>query len=116
MKRLLSVFVVIAIVLLTGQSIMAAEGEGFEENDTYLPKYESEAKLLHQYGLLTGTDKGFELDKPLTRLEGAVMVARLLGEEKAVQNGEYDHLEIPFTDVPEWGEGYVKYLASVVIE
>lgn len=94
----------------SAQSVGEGSSKHIQAEEAYQPKFEREANALHELGLFFGTDKGFELDKTLTRLEGAAMVARLLGEEEAIQNGDYDHLEMPFTDVPAWGQGYVKYL------
>lgn len=69
-------------------------------------------KVLNELGILRGTDKGLELDKGLTRAEGAVMYARLLGIEEMIQelsknNNINKH---PFSDVPNWVEPYISYL------
>lgn len=67
----------------------------------------AQAEMLRQLGLFLGTDDGFELDKPLTRVQAAVMLTRLLGgEEEAL----VEHPEHPFTDVPQWASPYVGWL------
>ncbi|NLN83701.1 MAG: tetratricopeptide repeat protein [Firmicutes bacterium] len=68
--------------------------------------YENEANVLRELGLFKGTDLGFELERPPTRLEALVMLVRLLGlEEEALKND----LSLPFEDVPNWGKNYVAF-------
>ena len=71
------------------------------------------AKKLQILGLLkgTGTDDEtgetvFELNRSATRTEALVMLIRLLGCEQQALSSEKTH---PFTDVPEWADGYVSY-------
>ena len=71
------------------------------------------AKKLQILGLLkgTGTDDEtgetvFELNRSATRAEALVMLIRLLGCEQQALSSEKTH---PFTDVPEWADGYVSY-------
>lgn len=66
-----------------------------------------EADYLNALGLLRGTDQGYELDKTMTRGEGAVMIVRLLGEE---QTAIAENLSHPFTDVPTWADPFVGYM------
>ncbi len=66
-----------------------------------------EADYLNAIGLLRGTAKGYELEKSMTRLEGAVMIVRLLGDEAQAIKDNDNH---PFTDVPSWGDAYVGYM------
>ena len=68
---------------------------------------EAQAQMLCDLGLLQGTENGFELEKPMTRAEAAAMLTRLLGAEQAALGGDWDH---PFTDVPQWADGYVGWL------
>ena len=75
-------------------------------NLRYSPAYFS-ALGLYDLGLFKGTDKGFELDRQLTRAEAAVMLVRLLGAEPEAIARNYGH---PFTDVPSWADPYVGYL------
>lgn len=67
---------------------------------------------LAKLGILKGTNKGLELEKELTRAEGAIMYARLLGAEDKVEqfaktNPNY---KSGFTDVPVWAEPTMNYL------
>ena len=69
-------------------------------------------QALKEIGILQGTDKGLELDKGLTRAEGAAMYARLLGVEEeielfVVENPDYTS---EFTDVPDWVKPTIDYL------
>jgi S1-C subfamily serine protease len=69
--------------------------------------YENYAESLSDLGVFVGTGSGFELDRAPTRVEGLVMLIRLLGAEneaKAMQGHS-----IPFNDVPKWATGYVAY-------
>lgn len=69
--------------------------------------YEDYADSLAPLGVFKGTDAGYELDRAPTRIEGLIMLIRLLGvEEEALAMGDS---EIPFTDVPNWASGYVAY-------
>ncbi|WP_337100389.1 leucine-rich repeat domain-containing protein [Paenibacillus sp. YIM B09110] len=65
------------------------------------------ADKLNQLGLFAGTNKGYELDRAPTRLEGIVILIRLLGKEKEAQSLSGN--AVPFGDVPKWGAGYVNY-------
>ncbi len=69
-------------------------------------------EALKELGILKGTENGLELDKGLTRAEGAVMYSRLLGLEEeieafSVENPDYT---TNFTDVPEWVKPTINYL------
>lgn len=66
----------------------------------------NEAIDLNKLGLLAGTNKGFALEEIPTRLQGIIMLVRMMGEEEAAQNCTYTH---PFTDVPAWGDRYVAW-------
>lgn len=76
---------------------------------------EEAAMRLYYLHLITGTGSAangcisFDLNRDLTRLEGAVMAVRLMGAEQDVMAGSYVH---PYNDVPEWAAGYVGYLHS----
>ncbi len=54
-----------------------------------------------------GTSNGFELDRSPTRLEGLVMLIRLLGKEDDAL--VESNMESVFTDVPSWGIPYTNY-------
>lgn len=68
---------------------------------------ENNAVFLDQLGLFRGTEQGYELDRTMTRAEGAVMLTRLLVGEQEALNGSY---QTPFTDVPNWAKPYVGWL------
>ena len=78
----------------------------------YTPKYADEAKTLYELGLFKGMGSNadgtpvFALEQMATRIQGLVMLIRLLGKET-------DALayagECPFTDVPTWAERYAAY-------
>jgi len=67
---------------------------------------EKEAVDLYELGLFAGTDKGFVLEEIPTRLQGIIMLIRVMGEEEEARNCTYTH---PFTDVPSWGDRYVAW-------
>lgn len=68
------------------------------------------ALKLKEIGVFVGTDSGFELDRSPTRIEGLVMLVRLLGKESEALTETYP--ESSFTDVPNWARGYVNYAKS----
>lgn len=71
------------------------------------------AKELQAAGILKGSDKGFELEKELTRVEGTLIYARLLGldeEIAAFANDTTTGYVMPFTDVPDWAKNEIGYL------
>lgn len=74
-----------------------------EDFDVYL----EQAQVLNQFGLLKGTNNGFDLNRVPTRAESAVMLVRLLGKEQEALSSNYEH---PFIDVPEWCDKYIGYL------
>ncbi|MGF7058863.1 S-layer homology domain-containing protein [Brassicibacter mesophilus] len=69
-------------------------------------------KALQAIGILQGTEKGLELDKQLTRIEGAAMYARLLGLEDEIKEFKISNPEYStgFNDVPKWAEPTINYL------
>ncbi len=76
-------------------------------NNNYHGDTEAQAQMLYDLGLFKGTDKGFALEKSMTRAEASVMLTRLLGAEKTALAGKWKH---PFTDVPQWADKYVGWL------
>lgn len=76
-------------------------------DNNYPGDTEAQAQMLYDLGLFKGTDKGFALEKSMTRAEASVMLTRLLGAEKTVLEGNWKH---PFTDVPQWADKYVGWL------
>lgn len=64
-----------------------------------LPAYaldESNADRLYDLGLFKGTGSGYALEGTATRMQGLIMLTRLLGEEEAALASD---LPCPFTDV-----------------
>ncbi len=75
--------------------------------DSTVTKYDSYAEELYNIGVFKGTGQGFELFREPTRLEGLVMLLRLLGrEDDALSSG---NMQSVFSDVPEWGIPYTNY-------
>ena len=73
------------------------------------PTYETEAEALKVAGILTGTDKGLELLKPLSRIEATTILVRILGlENEPTSDVSY------FTDIPSdnWGAKYANIAAD----
>ncbi len=90
---------ILALIMAFGLSAFApVSAEGY---------YTPEAEQLKLLGVFQGTDLGFELERQPTRLEGLVMFVRLLGREAEAK--ELADNDCAFTDVPDWGRGYVNY-------
>ncbi len=70
------------------------------------------AAFLSSLGLMRGvsTDENgkidFDMNRTGTRVEAAVMLVRMLGKDTEAAALEKTH---PFTDVPEWADGYISY-------
>ncbi|NLV85791.1 MAG: phosphodiester glycosidase family protein [Clostridiales bacterium] len=64
------------------------------------------ADALYSLGLFKGTGSGYDLDSPPTRIQGLIMLIRLLGEEQAALSFEGKH---NLKDVPPWADKYVSY-------
>ncbi len=69
-------------------------------------QYTAYADALHELGLFQGSQKGYELTRHATRIEGIVMLIRLLGDEAEAKAYKGKH---PFTDVPAWANSYIAY-------
>lgn len=80
-----------------------------DANGNYTPLWYDCAKQLWENGLFLGSDGSFDLDNPLTRVEGVVMTIRLLGKEA---EAKATTAPITFTDVPAWAKPYVAYAAQ----
>lgn len=65
------------------------------------------AEKLRQLGLFKGSSYGFELERQPFRVEGAVMLVRLLGKEEESLDSDYTN---PFMDVPGWADSYISYM------
>lgn len=112
MKRLL-VFIKITTVILvyvltgmfTGTTAAAAAIPERPAQESF-SNYEK-AVDLKILGLFANTPDKFGLERELTRVEGAVMLLRLLGIEEEAKQEAYSH---PFADVPDWADSYIGYL------
>lgn len=94
MKRTLGIAILSALIL-TGTAVAATKIQ------------QQDAIFLDELGLFQGTEQSYELDRTMTRAEGAVMLVRLLGEEADAKVSVY---QTPFTDVPDWAQLYVGWL------
>ena len=89
----------LACVLALTAAVMPAAATGSSAAST------DRADKLADLGLFRGTEQGYELDSVPSRIQGLVMLIRLLGlEEDALA---YDE-DTPFTDLG-WGKSYVAY-------
>lgn len=66
------------------------------------------ADKLYELGLFKGTDKGYELEKTLTREESATILVRLLGEETNVDADDFNEVFVD-VDKDRWSYPYVMY-------
>jgi hypothetical protein len=112
MKRYIAVVLAAMLIMICPAKAVRLENtDSVWVNGVYTESFnndpEAQAEMLKALGLFKGTDKGFELDRNMTRAEAAVMFVRFLGAEQSVQNGTWKH---PFTDVPVWADKYVGWL------
>lgn len=100
MKKL-KVFVTLTIIITT---LLASSMPAFAFTD-------NETRSMNQFfidtQLLKGDGGNYGLDKPANRLEGVIILIRLMGKEADAQAMK-DH-PCQFTDVPDWAKGYVNY-------
>ncbi len=97
MKKSISIMVLVLSLFFAGSCAYAAEGGVYLE----------EAQALKQMGLFRGSDQGFELERAPSRVEAAVMLIRILGQEEIALSAHYSH---PFNDVPAWANDYIGYM------
>lgn len=101
MKKLLSLLLAFALILMLMPSVLAASEEQTQAADA-----------LHTLGLFQGTGTkadgtpNYDLDRAPTRNEAVTMLIRLLGKESEAKAGKW---ETPFTDVAQWAQPYVGY-------
>ena len=85
----------------------------FEDNLTMfvwkpgMLRNKSIADDLKSVGIVRGGVNGIDLTSPVTRVQAAVILTRLLGKEKEALDQANSH---PFKDVPKWADSYVGYL------
>jgi len=100
MKKTISKLTILLLIILLPQVNVILSAE-----DT--TRYEEYAEKLATIGVFKGTPAGFELDRQPTRLEGLVMLIRLLGKEDEALSIK-DEASV-FTDVPDWGIPFTNY-------
>lgn len=98
-----------AIIALMLMLYLTPTATAAEENSSGISQYEQDANKLKDLGLFLGTSNGFELERAPTRLEGLIMLIRLMGEDVSAKECSYSH---PFKDVPAWGDRYVAWAYS----
>lgn len=99
--RLAALALAAILILSLGLPVWAIEEEMPE------PTQQQLAQMLYDLQLFRGTDQGFELDRPMTRAEAAVMVTRFFGgEQEALEQNK----GASFRDVPGWAAPYVGWL------
>ncbi len=98
---LLVLFLMVAMLMPT--QIAFADSKAISNLD-----YANKLKII---GVFQGTGSGFELDRAPTRLEGLVMLIRLLG--KSAEANDQSFPDSGFNDVPEWGKKIVNYAKAV---
>lgn len=100
MKRIKFLFA--AAVVITALLAASVPASAFSPNESRsIDNFFIEAQLLK------GDGTGYGLDKPANRLEGIVILIRLMGQDAEAQNMK--NLPCRFTDVPDWAKGYVNY-------
>lgn len=96
-RKCLAIVLVICITVSLETTYLAAEET---TGGTYY------ADILNELGLFEGGNSGYELDRRPTRVEGLVMLIRLLGKEKETLTNKTASI---FTDVPDWAKSYVNF-------
>jgi hypothetical protein len=73
---------------------------------------EDQIKLLQDLKIMVGTGNGLELDKSLTRSEGAVIYSRLLGSayDQMIFGMDYPDYDAGLNDLPGWAADAITYL------
>ena len=100
-KRIVKLVLVLTIILIMSISALTIE-QGI---------YLDQADQLYSLSLLKGTGKGYELDREPTRLEGLVMLIRLVGkEDEALRMSNHPSA---FSDIPDWATGYANYANEI---
>lgn len=110
--KALSVFIIVFFVVSINPSVYTNAASSSETDAAAATASApmsnlDKANTLKQLGLFMGSDKGFELDRQPTRIEGAVMLLRLMGKEKEALDSNY---KSPFTDVPTWASKQIGYM------
>lgn len=106
MYQLFFLFVCVLTLLETPSAYFGATAYAAETDD---PNYDYALKL-KALGVFIGSDAGFELSRQPKRIEGLVMLIRLLGSESQALALADD--PCVFVDVPKWAVGYANYAVS----
>lgn len=93
-----------AVLLVLAVSFMALPLDSYSAVQT---EADQKAEALNHLGLLYGTQNGYELYRPPTKLETVFMIVHLMGLDSEAKSGAKDH---PFNDVPDWADSYVAYV------
>jgi len=96
-------------IAITSDTADVAVSGGWRVTPNYKPRYFDLADALNAMRLFNGTPTGYNLQRPTNRLEGLILMIRLLGEENEALAYKGS---CPFTDVPSWGKPYVFYAYS----
>lgn len=108
MKKRISLLAMSLVLVLAVFTVSASAA-------VYEPEFTDEAELLYDLGLFRGTGVNedgtpiFALEKPATRMQGLIMLIRLLGEEEEALAYEGP---CPFTDVSGNSAKYAAYAYS----
>ncbi len=89
-----------AVLTVEGGSTLTGSGTAVPSSGSYTARYKTYADALSKMGIFRGTDKGFELERSGTRLEGLIMLIRLNGSDASALKA--DPKTNPFKDVPVW--------------
>lgn len=125
-KRFIGVLMVLVILSMPlGSLAESVENRLKDYKEDYDGQYERILKLktnnradqigmIQDLKILKGTDKGLELEKGLTRVEGAAIYLRLFGEEINQGNWQRDNkvYKSKFTDIPNWAKSDIDYLSD----
>lgn len=102
MKKRLSILLTTALLC----TVLAVPAMAYTDSQLEAADTLNELGLFNGYGDDADGNPIYGLDDSPSRLEGLVLLVRLLGKEEEALAGSYTH---PFTDVPSWGEQYVGY-------
>ena len=100
------VTITLVILMLFCQNAFAIQIEPYNipENDILVYDSTVIADFLCKYGVFLGSDKGYELDKNITRAEAVTLIIRLSGITP-------ENAKMVFSDVPDyhWAYNYINY-------
>ena len=124
-KRFVSITIAFVMILGTVSMSFAASFEerladhqfSYDEQAERLQNMRStdrddQIKLLQDLKIMVGTGNGLELDKSLTRSEGAVIYSRLLGSayDQMIFGMDYPDYDAGLNDLPGWAADAITYL------